>query len=35
MGVIVVFIIKYEIVGEDGGGNDEKTKLTIYSNVKK
>ena len=25
MGVIVVFIVKYEIVGEDSGCNDEKT----------
>ena len=27
MGVIVVFIVKYEIVGEDSGCNDEKNLL--------
>ena len=33
MGVIVVFIVKYEIVGEDSGCNDEE-KFTIYSNLR-
>ena len=33
MGVIVVFIVKYEIVGEDSECNDEKNLL--LGNVKK
>ena len=31
MGVIVVFIVKYEIVEEDSGCNDEKNLLFIVT----
>ena len=31
MGVIVVFIVKYEIVGEDSRCNDEKNLLFIVT----
>lgn len=31
MGVIVVFIVKYEIVGEDSGCNDEKNLLFMVT----
>ena len=31
VGVIVVFIVKYEIMGEDSGCNDEKNLLFIVT----